>query len=113
MTEPILLGYDGDSFNNTEVEPNPPMRDNDFIQSCDTYGTYMALDNLDHIVDIVNRCNPFQDDPEEIHQALQEILRLAQEAVRWGEMTTEDRDEDDEDRDDLSGLFYDRGDRDE
>jgi hypothetical protein len=78
----------------------------DFIQTCNTYGTYMALDQLDNIIDIARRCNPHHDDPEDLNQALQEIIRLAQEAIVWGEMTTEDNDEEPSDED---GLFdYDR-----
>jgi hypothetical protein len=78
----------------------------DFIQTCNTYGTYRALDQLDYIIDIVDRCSPHHDDPEDLYQALQEIRRLAVEAIMWGEMTTEDNDEEPSDED---GLFdYDR-----
>jgi hypothetical protein len=102
---PLLLEYDGSTTNtNTEVEP--PITMDDFIQTCNTYGTYMALDQLDNIIDIARRCNPHHDDPEDLNQALQEIIRLAQEAIVWGEMTTEDNDEEPSDED---GLFdYDR-----
>jgi hypothetical protein len=102
---PLLLEYDGFTTNtNTEVEP--PITMDDFIQTCNTYGTYMALDQLDNIIDIARRCNPHHDDPEDLNQALQEIIRLAQEAIVWGEMTTEDNDEEPSDED---GLFdYDR-----
>jgi hypothetical protein len=101
----LLLEYDGSTTNtNTEVEP--PITMDDFIQTCNTYGTYMALDQLDNIIDIARRCNPHHDDPEDLNQALQEIIRLAQEAIVWGEMTTEDNDEEPSDED---GLFdYDR-----
>jgi hypothetical protein len=100
----LLLEYDGPTTNNTEVEA--PITMDDFIQTCNTYGTYMALDQLDNIIDIARRCNPHHDDPEDLNQALQEIIRLAQEAIVWGEMTTEDNDEEPSDED---GLFdYDR-----
>ncbi len=102
---PLLLEYDGFTTNtNTEVEP--PITMDDFIQTCNTYGTYRALDQLDYIIDIVDRCSPHHDDPEDLYQALQEIRRLAVEAIMWGEMTTEDNDEEPSDED---GLFdYDR-----
>jgi hypothetical protein len=100
----LLLEYDGPTTNNTEVEA--PITMDDFIQTCNTYGTYMALDQLDNIIDIARRCNPHHDDPEDLNQALQEIIRLAQEAIVWGEMTTEDNDEEPSDEE---GLFdYDR-----
>jgi hypothetical protein len=100
---PLLLEYDGFTTNtNTEVEP--PITMDDFIQTCNTYGTYMALDQLDYIIDIVDRCSPHHDDPEDLYQALQEIRRLAVEAIVWGEMTTEDSDEEPSDED---GLFRD------
>ena len=98
---PLLLEYDGFTTNtNTEVEP--PITMDDFIQTCNTYGTYRALDQLDYIIDIVDRCSPHHDDPEDLYQALQEIRRLAVEAIMWGEMTTEDSDEEPSDED---GLF--------
>jgi hypothetical protein len=101
---PLLLEYDGFTTNNTEVEA--PITMDDFIQQANLYGTYKSMDQLDFIIDIVDRCNPHHDDPEETYQALQEIRRLAVEAIMWGEMTTEDNDEDNEpsDEDRLFGF---------
>jgi hypothetical protein len=76
----------------------------EFVQQANLYGIYMALDQLDYIIDIVDRCSPHHDDPEDLYQALQEIRRLAVEAIMWGEMTTEDNEEEPSDEDD---LFYD------
>ena len=100
---PLLLEYDGFTTNtNTEVEP--PITMDDFIQTTNTYGAYRGMDNLDGIIDIIDRCNPHHDDPEDIYQALQEMRRLTLEAINWIEMTTEDNDEEPSDEDD---LFYD------
>lgn len=114
IDNPPALGYDGDTTTNTydtEVTDNDMTNrhyyDHDFIQTCNTYGTYRALDQLDNIVDIVDRCNPHHDDPEELYQALQEIRRLALEAIMWGEMTTEDGDDEPSEDDGEGGLFYD------
>jgi hypothetical protein len=87
----FAIGYDtkeSDSPTNTEVNDETPM--DDFIQQCDTYGSYKGMDNLDHVLDIIDRCNAHQDDPEEINQALQEMRRLVVDAINWIEMTTED-----------------------
>jgi hypothetical protein len=100
----LLLEYDGSTINNTEVEA--PITMDDFIQTTNTYGAYRGMDNLDGIIDIIDRCNPHHDDPEDIYQALQEMRRLTLEAINWIEMTTEDNDEEPSDED---GLFdYDR-----
>lgn len=99
----LLLEYDGPTINtDTEVEEQNTM--DDFIQQANLYGAYKSMDQLDFIIDIVDRCNPHHDDPEDIYQALQEIRRLAVEAIQWGEMTTEDNEDEPSDED---NLFYD------
>lgn len=97
----LLLEYDG-STTNTDTEVEAPITMDDFIQTTNTYGAYRGMDNLDGIIDIIDRCNPHHDDPEDIYQALQEMRRLTLEAINWIEMTTEDNDEEPSDED---GLF--------
>lgn len=100
---PLLLEYDGPTINtDTEVEAQLTM--DDFIQTTNTYGAYRGMDNLDGIIDIIDRCNPHHDDPEDIYQALQEVRRLVIDAINWIEMTTEDNEDEPSDED---NLFYD------
>jgi hypothetical protein len=61
-----------------------------FVQSCDTYAIYEALDVVDRIEDISIRINVRENDLGEIEEAVEEIVRLARQARNLLETVTGD-----------------------
>lgn len=66
-----------------------------FVQSCDTYAIYEALELVDHIEDIAIRINVRENDLTDLEEAVEEVTRLSRQARDLLESVTGDHQPDD------------------
>ena len=86
-----------------QAEVDPPLLElgsddnvankNEFIETVDLYGAYVAMNALDLAEDILVRIQPSVNDPAEIEEAILEVLRLLREARDYVEAVCGDGDD--------------------